>query len=87
MYGMFIIVAVIGENTRGCIAFSSVLPYYLPNSKCLVQLARVEEGMQPVTGDGFDPEEGLLPDYWVSSKEQLRDTLLKMGVSSNLPIF
>jgi hypothetical protein len=70
----------VGENTKGARACGNVRKYILPYSKCLISLpsARFATADKPV-----DDGNGFIPDYWVSSDEELYRVLYKMGAAGN----
>ena len=63
-------VITIGENTAGCVNFTGVFSYTLPNSKISVNLPYIDNrGIKQFENSRFKGElNGFYPDYWVVDK-------------------
>ena len=60
----------IGENTGGVTQFSDCQQYLLPNSRFIVKLPR-----RLLLVPGFEECVGFLPDYWLDSREPVKEVL------------
>jgi hypothetical protein len=75
---------VVGENSEGLVSSGDPLRYVLPNSKAVVVIPCVASNWSREKDFKYDPEDGLLPDYWVENDVQLSDTLRGLGVDEKL---
>ncbi|MCK9171403.1 MAG: S41 family peptidase [Treponema sp.] len=75
---------VVGENTQGLISSVDPLRYVLPNSKAVVVIPCGTSNWSREKDFEYDPEDGLLPDYWVENDVQLCETLRGFGVDEKL---
>ncbi|MCK9170812.1 MAG: S41 family peptidase [Treponema sp.] len=73
-------VVILGENSCGLIATGNRFLYFLPYSKCCINLPCSRHAAACSLPHGLDDGMGYSPDYWVSSDEELYGDLRGMGV-------
>ncbi len=76
-------VKVLGLETAGAYSYGGLLSAELPNSKIKVNVTQFQTLLASEENKFLDSD-GILPDYWCVSKDDVINTLQSLGVDNNL---